>query len=278
MKGQHAITKSKVFNFDNYLVPKSLDTEHVRSSIQLEKQQDYLHSQYPIDSQHTAMPTLLPNKPSTMPVMISSKVSPSATPKAFSISELMRKDEKPYDSKPHMSVVNNPVSSTQGVTVLKQQNINININDGRQSLVLFGGQQPPNLIRHSESNKSNQGFLLIPASSNGHAAPSQSAESAFSKYQPLVTHQQHGYYNNDSWNSQRMSGTSHIVTGTRSSSVAKIRFADSNTEIVSGRTVKSEPTTPTPGSPSKKSILKRQSNDGMEKYALFTYFITFTSQ
>ena len=217
------------------------------------------------------MPTLLPNNPSTMPVMISSKVSPSTTPKAFSISELMKKDRVPsVESQPPVHhMVPNSVSSSQGITILKQQNINININDSRQSVLLFGSSQsqPPSLIRHpSEQNKFGQSLLLIPASghNNFHMQSSQPTpmESAFSKYHPISSHVN---CRDEPWNSLRMSGTTNSVTGPRSSSVARIRFDDSKTEVLTDRPIKSEPTTPTPGSPWKKSILKRQSNDGMEK-------------
>ncbi|XP_066912085.1 uncharacterized protein [Clytia hemisphaerica] len=277
LKGPHHITKSKVFNFDNYS-PITSEFEQNRSSIQLEKQQEKLYQQqqpspqYPIGThqQTVTMPTLLPNKPSVMPVMISSKVSPSTTPKAFSISNIIQKDEKPSAQlSPHATITNNGIASSQPVTVLKQQNINININDGRQSVLLFGtsqSSQPPNLIRHhpQDANKAAQSLLLIPASVNELRTPQQMESSAFSKYQPLSSHQ-HVMHNDASWKSLRMSGTSNTVTGMRSSSVARIRFDDSKTEVVTDRSVKSEPTTPTPGSPSKKSILKRQSNDGMEK-------------
>lgn len=284
MQKDHQITKNKVFNFDNYspIVSESVSAT-VRSSIQLEKQQEQLSQQhqklssphYPLHSyQHNiAMPTLLPSNPPTMPVMISSKVSPSTTSNAFSISELMRKDKLPTDQSqpPPQQMVTNSIVSSQGVTVLKQQNINININDGRQSVLLFGSSQsqPPSLIRHpSEPNKSGQGLLLIPAASangNFHMPSSQPihTESAFSKYQPISS--QLGNCVDEPWNSLRMSGTTNSVTGARSSSAARIRFDDSKTEVLTDRPVKSEPTTPTPGSPWKKSILKRQSNDGMEK-------------
>ena len=285
MKG-HQITKNKVFNFDNYspIISES-ESATIRSSIQLEKQREQLNQQhqklssphYPMHSyQHNiVMPTLLPSSPPTMPVMISSKVSPSTTSNAFSISELMRKDKSPSDQQPQIpppqQMVTNSIASSQGVTVLKQQNINININDGRQSVLLFGSSQsqPPSLIRHpSEPNKSGQGLLLIPAASangNFHMPSSQpiQMESAFSKYQPILS--QRGKCIDEPWNSLRMSGTTNSVTGARSSSAARIRFDDSKTEVLTDRPVKSEPTTPTPGSPWKKSILKRQSNDGMEK-------------
>lgn len=280
----HQITKNKVFNFDNYspIISES-ESATVRSSIQLEKQQQEQLTQhhqklpsshYPFTSyQHNiAMPTLLPSNPPTMPVMISSKVSPSTTSNAFSISELMRKDKS--QPAPGQQMVTNSISSSQGVTVLKQQNINININDGRQSVLLFGSSQsqPPSLIRHpSEPNKSGQGLLLIPAAStngNFHMPSSRpiQMESAFSKYQsPIPISSQFRNSVDEPWNSLRMSGTTNLVTGARSSSAARIRFDDSKTEVLTDRPVKSEPTTPTPGSPWKKSILKRQSNDGMEK-------------
>lgn len=279
IKGQQTITKNKVFNFEKYAASKTHEDDNGRSSIQLEKQQDHLQHQqqlspqFPIDSQQqhliTAMPTLISNKPSSMPVRISSKVSPSTTPKAFSISELMRKDEKPVDQL-YNGVINAPPSSN--VTILKQQNINININDSRQSVLLFGAsQQPPNLIRHSgEPSKTSRSLLLIPASVNNTHFPSapsaiSTTESAFSKYHPVSSQQRHCFGESNAWKSAEMSGTSVPVTGLRSSSVTRIRFDDSKTEVVSDRSVKSEPSTPTPGSPSKKSILKRHSNENMEK-------------
>ena len=88
--------------------------------------------------------------------------------------------------------------------------------------------------------------------------------SAFSKYQPS---HEHGISSNDEpWNSLRMSGTTNTVTGLRSSSAARIRFDDSKTEVVTDRSVKSEPTTPTPGSPNKKSILKRFGKEEADLY------------
>lgn len=238
MKGQ-SFTKSKVFNFETY-TPASLEDERLRYSIQLEKQQE-LQQVTRFQNQLPCMPPLISSRLSTLPVKISSKVSPSSTSSAFSISELMRKDDGPNSQ----------------VTLFKEQSIQNN--EGRQPVLLFQPpSQPPNLIKAtslSDENRPAQSLLLIPASQSSNG---RSILNTFF-HQPLLPRE-------NSWNSLGLSVTTSSVTSTKVSSVARIRFDDTKTEVSSDSVAKTESMAPLPGSPLKKSILKRQSNDSMERY------------
>ena len=118
----------------------------------------------------------------------------------------------------------------------------------------------------------NENLLLIPASLQQQITVSHMPQSICGKttvsFNPSTT---------ESSFSLGMAGTSPAVTGIRSSSVARIRFDDSKSQVDSDRCTRSEPSTPTPSSPIKKSILKKQANDGMETYAhllLLLFWVT----
>ena len=250
-----AITKTKAFKFDSQNVEND---ERPRSAIQFEKQQNEL-----INMSYTDM--LLPSvTPVDMPVKICSNVSPSATPKAFhSISELIRKDNNDTS---HFPLQNTVRQTEPSLTLLTQQNINININDVCQSVLLFNAHNqhtsvmatshsPPTIFQASNvHNMNGRSLLLMPTSKD--KTPSSIMQRPLNCFAPSPME--------SSYTSFLMSGTS-MMTGERSSSFSRIRFDDSKTEVVSDRSTKSEPCTPIPGSPVKKSILKKQVNDGMER-------------
>lgn len=256
VRGQGGFSKSKVFNFETYTTPTSEgdDDHRIRSSIQLEKQRQFMQHDY---NKIPPMPPLISSHVNSMPVKISSKVSPSSSSSTvFSITELMRRDERCNPPQTFQARSLTSIAVSEPVSVLQQQNININMSDPHHSLLLFNSAQPPDLVKSSRvsCDENKPGLLLIPAASIAEH-PIRPKENA--------------------WNSLRMSETSLQVTGMRSCSSARIRFDDLSMQHSVGRSVKSEPSTPTLTSPYKKSILKRQSNDSMERYASLETLLQF---
>ncbi|XP_057301284.1 protein capicua homolog isoform X3 [Hydractinia symbiolongicarpus] len=241
------ITKSKALNFEGR---EPDDNERERSSIHVEKQQQALFDGVNLKN--------LSSSSICLPVKISSEVSPSAAPKAFSISELMKDDK-------------NSNQTDRSMSLLTQQGIDVNINNA-QSVLIFNTSCKNSSgapISHSQEelammnyNRSvaGQNLLLIPTSLS---QKNMSASAVPWMSSPTM---KNDLAEKNYSISLGMSGTFPTVTGQRNSSGARIRFDDSKTRVVFDQRTKSEPCTPTPSSPLKKSILKKQAVDGVERY------------
>lgn len=161
-----------------------------------------------------------------LPPMQSPVKSANTPVKAFhSISELIKKD----------TVESNPTTVTEkgGLTIINPQSININLNDTQQSVLLYSSHTYPSAVVSFSNNESMMKQNLI--------------------QQNMITTKGSGSsYPLD------MAGPSQ-----RSASITKIRFRDD--QQVNINVTKSEPSTPTPVSPLKKSILKKHNADSFCK-------------
>lgn len=243
------ITCGRFFNFDN--VSKIEDKEPERAALQFEKQ----HQMEQFDYFSEISSPLLPP--------MQSPVKSASTPvKAFhSISELIKKD----------TVETNPTTVTEkgGLTIINPQSININLNDTQQSVLLYSAHAYPSAVMGLGSPNSSSvlksekphDMLLIQSNAKKPIFPaSNSFSSSESMVKPNLIQQ--------NISTTKSSGSSYPLEmagpSQRSASVTKIRFRDDQQVNIS--ITKSEPSTPTPVSPLKKSILKNHNTDSFFKW------------
>jgi len=243
---QSVIKCNKSFNFDD--VGKQFDhAEPLRSSLHLERQAQF--------ERNICLPSF--SNSNNM-----SKSAATTPVKAFhSISELIKKD-------------NNMFATTH-----IQPPSNLQIDNGHHKSTFYGNYSTSILHLPNQQNSTkfyqNQNLsdlLLAPATS------SNTNSFSFANCEPSFRANMFGMANPNTQNNPLNSSAAalfsrnNVLESSFSFDMAgpysrnaptKIRFSDNRLENI--YMTKSEPSTPTPLSPMKKSILKKQSNDSMEK-------------